>query len=64
MQVLELVRESFAWMAAYDGPIPGASEKECGNYLMMDPIAARWEAGEMLQVLNALGTEHPFTGEY
>ena len=64
MQVLELVRQSFAWMASYDGPIPGASEQECGNYLMMDPIAARREASEMLEVLNRLDTQQPFTGSY
>ena len=64
MQVLALVRESFAWMAEYEGEIPGASAQECGNYLMMDPVAARREAAEMLPVLNALGVEKPFTGEY
>lgn len=64
MQVLALVRESFAWIAEYEGEIPGASAQECGNYLMMDPVAARREAVEMLPVLNALGVEKPFTGEY
>ena len=64
MQVLALVRESFAWMAEYEGEIPGASAQECGNYLMMDPVAARREAVEMLPVLNALGVEKPITGEY
>lgn len=53
-EALELVRESFAWMAAYEGPIPGASAAECGNYLLMDPIAARAEARAMLPVLQAL----------
>ncbi len=53
-EALELVRESFAWMAAYEGDIPGASAVECGNYLMMDPIAARAEAKAMLPVLQAL----------
>lgn len=53
-EALELVRASFAWMAEYDGPIPGASAAECGNYLLMDPIAARAEARAMLPVLDAL----------
>lgn len=57
-EALELVRESFAWMAAYEGPIPGASAAECGNYLMMDPVAARAEAKAMLPVLDALDAEH------
>lgn len=53
-QALQLTRESFAWMAAYEGSIPGASAVECGNYLMMDPIAARAEAAAMLPVLESL----------
>ena len=36
-EALALTQESFAWMAEYDGDIPGASAVECGNYLMMDP---------------------------
>ena len=53
-EVLDLVRDAFAWMAQFEGPIPGASAVECGNYLMMDPIAARKEAAAMLPVLQAL----------
>lgn len=56
-EALELVRESFAWMAEYEGPIPGASAAECGNYLLMDPIAARAEARAMLPVLQALDAD-------
>lgn len=52
--VLALVTESFAWMAEYDGPIPGASESECGNYRLMDPPAARAECKAMLSVLRRL----------
>lgn len=51
---LALAQGAFAWMAEYDGPVPGASERECGNYRMMDPVAARVEAAAMLPVLNAL----------
>lgn len=55
---LALVRECFAFMAAFDGPIPGASEVECGNYRMMDLAAARAEASAMLPVLDALDENH------
>ena len=55
---LELTRDAFAWMAEYTGDIPGASAVECGNYLMLDPIAARAEAAAMVPVLNALDAEH------
>ena len=57
-EVLALVRECFAWMAVYTGEIPGASERECGNYRMMDPAAARREGAAMLPVLEGVGAEH------
>ena len=57
-EALDLVRSAFAWMAAYDGEIPGASAVECGNYRMMDPAAARAEAAAMLPVLDALAPDH------
>lgn len=57
-QALALVQESFAWMADYDGPIPGASATECGNYLMMDPVAARVECRAMKSVLDGLDADH------
>ena len=56
-EALELTRSAFAWMAGYTGEIPGASAVECGNYLMMDPIAARAEAAAMLPVLEKLTAE-------
>lgn len=56
--VLTLVKECFAWMATYQGPIPGASEAECGNYRLMDSDAARAECKAMCDVLNALDAEH------
>ena len=57
-EALDLVRECFDWMAEYDGPITGASAPECGNYLMMDPIAARAECRAMLPVLAAADGSH------
>ncbi len=53
-QALELTAASFRFMAGYDGPIPGASASECGNYRDMDLPAARAEAAAMLPVLEAL----------
>lgn len=55
---LALVKDCFAFMADFEGEIPGASAVECGNYLMMDPIAARAEASAMLPVLDALDENH------
>lgn len=43
MDVLELVRDCFRFIGAYDGEIPGASAKDCGNYLDMNlPMANYW----------------------
>ena len=57
-EALELTRSAFSWMSEYTGDIPGASAVECGNYLMLDPVAARVEAAAMVPVLNALDAEH------
>ena len=53
-QALELTVESFRFMAAFEGAVPGASEVECGNYRDMDLPAAKAEAAAMLPVLEAL----------
>lgn len=42
-QILPLVRECFAFVADYSDEIPGASAKDCGNYLDMNlPMANYW----------------------
>ena len=56
-QALELTVDSFRFMAAFEGDIPGASEVECGNYRDMDLPAAKAEAAAMLPVLEALTAE-------
>ena len=50
-QALELTTACYRFMADFAGPIPGASEAECGNYRDMDLPAARTEAAAMLEVL-------------
>ena len=40
-QAVELVREVFSAGAAYQGPMPGKSAAECGNYINLDVEAAR-----------------------
>lgn len=53
-EALSLTVESFRFMAAFEGDVPGASEVECGNYRDMDLPAAKAEAAAMLPVLEAL----------
>lgn len=38
---VDLVKEVFAAGAAYDGPMPGKSAAECGNYVNLDVALAR-----------------------
>lgn len=43
--VLELVKNCFAFVADFRGEVPGASAKDCGNYLDMNlPMANYWGA--------------------
>ena len=43
--VLELVKDCFAFIRDYRGVIPGASARDCGNYLDMNlPMANYWGA--------------------
>lgn len=48
---LWLVKESFAFIKDFEGEIPGAKRKECGNYLEHDLPGAKKTAAEMLEVL-------------
>lgn len=48
---IRLVRESFAFVAAFEGPIPGATRQECGNYREHDLAGAKAVAADMLKVL-------------
>ena len=41
--VLNLVKDCFRFVADFEGDIPGASAKDCGNYLDMNlPMAKYW----------------------
>lgn len=50
-EAIALVQESFAFIAEFEGEIPGATHRECGNYLEHDLEGARKVAMDMLQVL-------------
>ena len=50
-EAIDLVRESFAFISTFEGEIPGAKRKECGNYLEHDLPGARKTAADMLNVL-------------
>lgn len=50
--VLKLVLNSFAFIEKFEGEIPGAKRKECGNYREHDLAGAKLCAVDMLAVLS------------
>ena len=47
--IVPLMKEMFEFIAGYEGEIPGASPKDCGNYLDMNLLMARWLAARYLR---------------
>lgn len=59
VDILPLLRETFGFIASFDGDIPGATPRDCGNYSFMDPEGARSAAQTFLQeVLTNPGPEN------
>lgn len=62
LDVLELVKECFRFVAEFHGEVPGASAKDCGNYLDMNlPMANYWGRKYMnlLENIDASRLEYP-----
>ena len=53
-QILPLVRDCFCFMASFEGEVPGASAKDCGNYLDMNLPMARYWAKRYAQLLESI----------
>ena len=51
--VLALVRETMQKILAYEGPVFGASARECGNYINLNLELAKAEAKRYLDELDA-----------
>ena len=57
--IVELMQETFRFIAEYKGEIPGAAPKDCGNYLLQDLPMAQWEAAKYLhEVLENITEEN------
>lgn len=58
--IIPLLRETFEFIANFEGEIPGADPKDCGNYLLMHLPEARIAARSYLRILNSekLPTEY------
>ena len=50
-EAVDLIRETFAFIASYEGSVPGTSEKECGNYREHDLVAAKEIAARYSDVI-------------
>ncbi len=61
-QMLPLVKACFRFVAEFAGQVPGASAKDCGNYLDMNlPMAKYWGKRylEMLENIDDSRLEYP-----
>lgn len=47
--IIDLLKEMFDFIANYEGEIPGASAKDCGNYLDMNLPMAKYLAKKYLE---------------
>ena len=57
--IVDLMRRTFMFVADFDGDIPGAAPKDCGNWLLHDLPMARWEARKFVnEVLNVVKPEN------
>lgn len=61
--ITDLMRRTFRFIAGYEGDIPGASPRDCGNWLMQDLPMARYEArkfiDEVLDCITEKNTVYP-----
>lgn len=61
--ITDLMRRTFRFIAGYEGNIPGASPRDCGNWLMQDLPMARYEArkflNEVLDCITEKNTVYP-----
>ncbi len=58
-EIVPLLCEAFAFVASFDGDVPGATARDCGNYLLMNLPEAQWEARKYLnEVLENIADEN------
>lgn len=56
--IVELMRNTFRFVASFEGEVPGAAAKDCGNYLLHDLPMARLEAKKYLETLDNVTEEN------
>lgn len=56
--IVPLITELFEFMASFTDEVPGASARDCGNYLDMNLPMARYEAKKYLDILHNLTSKN------
>ncbi len=57
--ILPVLRDTFRFIAGYEGKVPGAKPQDCGNYALHDLPSARLEAAKYLhEVLERMQEEN------
>lgn len=57
--IVELMKDTFRFIADYEGEVPGAAPQDCGNYLLHDLPMAKWESAKYLhEVLERMRPEN------
>lgn len=57
-EIIALLRETMAFISGFEGEVPGATPRDCGNYSFMDLAGARRAASNYLKVLENPGKEN------
>lgn len=57
--ILPLIQDTFRFIAEYEGSIPGATARDCGNYTLNNLPMAKWEARKyLIEVLENIKEEN------
>ena len=52
-EIRDLMIETFEFISGFEGDVPGATPKDCGNYLLMNLPEAQYVARKFLERLNS-----------
>lgn len=55
--ILPLMIETFEFIRDFEGDIPGATPRDCGNYLLNNLPMAKWEAEKYLREVLTVASE-------
>ena len=58
MDAVKLLQETFSAGAAFDGPMPGKSAAECGNYINLDVELSKKQCAYYAEIIKDLDAEH------